>query len=145
MELHPKFEDKNWLENFFLPKWSFIKSIPCGGLVHDDDRHGVRLDGLPVLRVVLAAGGGQVRVLRQRLAARTHRTRIDWINQFQPVLPLPDGTYTYFQTKNNNFGTFWRPLEYKRLIYSTAIWDIHITVICYISKPFGDFGSGTLV
>jgi hypothetical protein len=30
----------------------------------------------------------------------------------------------YFQTKNTNLGKFWRALEWKRLVYSMAIWNV---------------------
>jgi hypothetical protein len=35
---------------------------------------------------------------------------------------LPDGLF--FQTKNPNFGQFWRALEWKMLLYFMNIWDI---------------------
>jgi hypothetical protein len=30
----------------------------------------------------------------------------------------------YFQTRNPNLGKFWRALQWKRLVYSMAIWNI---------------------
>jgi hypothetical protein len=37
----------------------------------------------------------------------------------------------YFQTKNPNLGESWRALDWKMLVYFTAIWDI--------LRPFGAF------
>jgi hypothetical protein len=46
----------------------------------------------------------------------------------------------YFQTKNSNFRNFWRSLEWKRLVYSVAIWNI-LRPFVFILLPF----SGNLV
>jgi hypothetical protein len=43
---------------------------------------------------------------------------------------LPDGTYI-LKPKNTNFGSFWRALEWNRLVYSMATWNI--------LRPFGTF------
>jgi hypothetical protein len=43
----------------------------------------------------------------------------------------------YFQTKNTNMGKFLRPLEWKRLVYSWAIWN-KLRLFCTFLRPFGD-------
>jgi hypothetical protein len=55
----------------------------------------------------------------------------------------------YFHTQNPNLGKFWRALKWKRLAYSTAIWNtfrpfgVHFGLLEYISairnmfRPFG--------
>jgi hypothetical protein len=40
------------------------------------------------------------------------------------VSGLPDGTFVYLLTKTINFGTLWRALEWKMLVYFTALWYI---------------------
>jgi hypothetical protein len=35
----------------------------------------------------------------------------------------------YFQAQNPDLGKFWRALEWKRLVYSMAVWDTYITAI----------------
>jgi hypothetical protein len=42
----------------------------------------------------------------------------------------------YFQTKNPTLGKFWRVLQWKMLVYFTAIWYI-FTAIWSILRPFG--------
>jgi hypothetical protein len=50
---------------------------------------------------------------------------------------LPDGIL-YFQTKSPNLGKFWRVLQWKMLVYCTAIWyifwpiGIQYMVSCYV-------------
>jgi hypothetical protein len=44
----------------------------------------------------------------------------------------------YFQTKNPDSSNFWRALEWKMMVYSIFIWNIHITAIWYILWPFGN-------
>jgi hypothetical protein len=44
----------------------------------------------------------------------------------------------YFQTKNRNLVKFWRYLDWKKLVYSVAIWNICITAIWYILWQFGN-------
>jgi hypothetical protein len=47
----------------------------------------------------------------------------------------------YSQTKNTNLGEFLRALEWKRLVYSWAIWNVHMYVLrlfCTFLWPFGD-------
>jgi hypothetical protein len=40
------------------------------------------------------------------------------------VNTFPQGCQmVYFQTKNPNLGIFWRVLEWKRLVYSLAVWN----------------------
>jgi hypothetical protein len=55
----------------------------------------------------------------------------------------------YFQTKNSNFGKFWRALDWKVLVYFMTIWNIlrafgifhdhsvHLMFIWYIFSSFG--------
>jgi hypothetical protein len=57
----------------------------------------------------------------------------------------------YFQTKNPNLGKFWRPLDWKMLIYFMAIWNIlqtfgifyghlgYLMTMWYIFRSFGTF------
>jgi hypothetical protein len=45
--------------------------------------------------------------------------------------------YTYFQTQNTNLGKFWRDMEWKRLVYSMAIWNISWPFL-YILWAFGN-------
>jgi hypothetical protein len=44
-----------------------------------------------------------------------------------------DCQMVYFHTKNPAMGKFWRALEWKRLVYSMAVWNI--------LRPFGNFVS----
>jgi hypothetical protein len=52
-----------------------------------------------------------------------------------------------FQTKNPNFGKFWRALDWKMLIYFMAIWNILRTFAIFYDQlvhlcSFGTFFSG---
>jgi hypothetical protein len=48
--------------------------------------------------------------------------RLQAQNQVQPV--NQGCQMVYFQTKNRNLGKFWRALEWKKLVYSVALWNI---------------------
>jgi hypothetical protein len=68
-----------------------------------------------------------------------------------------DCQMTYFQTKNPNFGNFWRVLQWKMLVYFIAFWSnlrpfgiifahlVYFVAIWYVLLPFGGIFYGYLV
>jgi hypothetical protein len=59
-------------------------------------------------------------------------------NELHSSSPCQDCQMVYFQSKNSNLGKYGRALEWKRLVYSTYIWNTYITAIWYILWPFGN-------
>jgi hypothetical protein len=53
------------------------------------------------------------------------------LKTLKPKPGLPDGTYIYFRTKNENLDKFRRVLKWKMFVYFMAIWKI--------LRPFGIF------
>jgi hypothetical protein len=47
----------------------------------------------------------------------------------------------YFQTKNPNFGKFWRDLQWKMLVYLMSVWSIlrHLVYLVFISFVLWSF------
>jgi hypothetical protein len=51
-------------------------------------------------------------------------TQTIFFGRFEPTLATRGCKMVYSQTKNPNLGTFWSALDWKMLIYFTAIWNI---------------------
>jgi hypothetical protein len=101
----------------------FLKHLHFSNTQNDDNTYKVLTTAM--FRDLKTLKPGGIRTRDADVMATMHRVTLEYSLIFI-VYTLFLTILVYFHTKNPNFGTFWKALEWKSLVYFTSIWYIYL-------------------